>query len=99
MSESEWKVSKVEEGHRGLFELTKDGDAVGKMTFSRLSPTEIIVDHTETDDSIRGQGGGKRLFDGLVAWARDSGTSIRATCPFALAMFERHPETQDVLAK
>ena len=95
---SEWNVAASEEGHRGAFELTKDGASVGKMTFSRVSPTEIIVDHTETDDSIRGEGGGKRLFEALVGWARETGTAVRATCPFALAMFERQPESRDVLA-
>jgi len=98
MSESEWKVTPSEEGHRGRLELSQDGSVVGAMTYSRVSPTEVIVDHTETDDSIRGQGGGKRLFEGLVAWARDTGTAIRATCPFALAMFDKHPDTRDVLA-
>jgi predicted GNAT family acetyltransferase len=27
----------------------------------------IIIDHTEVDDSLRGKGGGARLFDGMVA--------------------------------
>lgn len=96
--DEEWTVTPVEEGHRGRLELRRGGERVGEMTFSRMSPTEVIVDHTETDDSIRGEGGGKRLFDALVAWARERGTVVRATCPFALAMFERHPETQDVFA-
>lgn len=98
MSEDQWAVAPSEEGHRGRMELSLNGAVVGWMTYSRLTPTEVIVDHTETDDSIRGKGGGKRLFDGLVAWARETGTAIRATCPFALAMFERHPESKDVLA-
>ena len=34
----------------------------------------------------------------MLAWARETGTSIMSTCPFANAMFERNPDTHDVLA-
>jgi predicted GNAT family acetyltransferase len=34
----------------------------------------------------------------MVDWARDTGTKIMSTCPFANSMFERHPEGHDVLA-
>jgi len=88
-----------EEGHRGRFELMKDGARVGEMTFSRLSDDEVIADHTETDDSIRGMGGGKRLFAALVDWARQTGTRVRATCPFVIGMFERDPDSRDVYAQ
>ena len=103
MEPSQWKVERIEEGHRGRFELTRFAPTVGeqmvgKMTYTRAGDAEIIVDHTETDDSIRGMGGGMRLFEAMVGWARESGVKVRATCPFTLAMFERHPETHDVLA-
>jgi predicted GNAT family acetyltransferase len=34
----------------------------------------------------------------MVAWARETNTSIMSTCPFANAMFERDLSSQDVLA-
>ena len=71
---------------------------LGEMTFSRAREDLIIIDHTEVDESLRGKHGGLRLFEEMVAWARDSGTQILSTCPFANAMFERHPSSRDVLA-
>jgi len=49
------------------------------------------------EDSLRGKGGGLRLFNGMVDWARNTGTKIMSTCPFANSMFDRHPASRDVL--
>ncbi|MEM1415455.1 MAG: GNAT family N-acetyltransferase [Myxococcota bacterium] len=96
MSDESFEV-RFEDGEtRGRFVLLVEGTQKGEMTFSRATPDMVIVDHTETDESLRGRGAGKRLFDAMVAWARETGTKVTATCPFALAMFQRHPETQDV---
>ena len=43
-------------------------------------------------------GGGKVLFSAMVAWARETGTRVMATCPFALAMFQKDPSSRDVFA-
>lgn len=84
---------------RGRFELVnEEGTPLGEMTFSRAGPDLVIVDHTAVDDSLRGQGGGRRLFDAMVVWARQTGTRVTATCPFARSMFDRVPESRDVLA-
>lgn len=78
--------------------MVDDGGAtLGEMTFSRAREDLIIIDHTEVDDSLRGKGGGGRLFHGMVDWARTTGTKIMSTCPFANSMFERYPASRDVL--
>ncbi|MEM8608087.1 MAG: GNAT family N-acetyltransferase [Myxococcota bacterium] len=93
------RVEHEETPPRGRFKLLDETNVIlGEMTFSRARDDLIIVDHTEVDESLRGQHGGKRLFDGMVAWARDTGTKVMATCPFASAMFDRYPESQDVKA-
>lgn len=93
------RVEPEETPPRGRFKLVDGSNVVlGEMTFSRARDDLIIVDHTEVDESLRGQHGGQRLFDGMVAWARESGTKVMSTCPFANAMFERHPDSRDVLA-
>lgn len=88
-----------EDPPRGRFKLVGgEGQLLGEMTFSRARDDLIIIDHTEVDDSLRGKGGGARLFKGMVAWARDTHTQIMSTCPFANSMFERDPSSRDVLA-
>jgi len=84
---------------RGRFKLLdSEGQMLGQMTFSRARTDLIIIDHTEVDDSLRGQGGGARLFEEMVAWARKTHTQIMSTCAFANSMFERDPSSRDVLA-
>jgi predicted GNAT family acetyltransferase len=95
----ELRVDMTETPPRGHFNLVAaDGQVLGEMTFSRARDDLIIIDHTEVDDSLRGTGGGLRLFKGMVDWARSSDTKVMSTCPFANAMFEKHPESRDVLA-
>ncbi|HNR22339.1 MAG TPA: GNAT family N-acetyltransferase [Steroidobacteraceae bacterium] len=91
-------VSHEEHGHRGAFFVMQDGKRLAEMTYSRASPTLVIIDHTEVDGSLGGKGVGRRLLDAAVQWARDTGTRVMATCPFAKAQFDRDPSIGDVLA-
>jgi predicted GNAT family acetyltransferase len=50
------------------------------------------------DDSLRGQGAARKLLDTAVAWARETQTQVKATCPYAKAQFEKDPSIRDVLA-
>lgn len=97
MSDALGNVGHEEVGHRGTFYFELDGDRRGEMTYSRASPTLIIIDHTEVDHALGGQGIGVRLLEAAVAWARESGTKVMATCPFASAQFARDPSLRDVL--
>jgi len=67
------------------------------MTYSRANAALVIIDHTEVDDSLRGQGVARRLLDAAVGWARQTQTKVMATCPYALAQFARDPSIRDVL--
>lgn len=90
-------IRQEEHEHRGRFIYESDGLLVGEMTYSRVSPTLIIIDHTEVSGEVKGQGIGRRLLDALVTWARASGTKVMATCPYALAQFARDASIRDVL--
>lgn len=92
-------ISRSEEGSKGRYEArVEDRGGSGELTFSRMSPTKIIADHTGVDDSLRGTGVGKALVEKLVADARNEGFTIMPLCPFIRAQFERHPEWADVMA-
>jgi predicted GNAT family acetyltransferase len=93
------QVEVDEDPPRGRFKLLgNDSQLLGQMTFSRARDDLIIIDHTEVEDPPRGKGGGLRLFNGMVDWARNTGTKIMSTCPFANSMFDRHSASRDVLA-
>jgi len=83
---------------RGRLVLLGEADEeLGEMRFHREADDLVIIEHTEVDSSLRGKNGGRRFFEGMVAWARDTGTRIRSECPFTTKMFEREPSSRDVL--
>lgn len=96
---SDLKIEQEEKGHRGAFFINQDGKRVGEMTFSRVNPSLVMIDHTDVDDSLRGQGAGRKMLDGLIAWARAGNTKVIPVCPFAKAQFDKDPSIGDVLSK
>ncbi len=82
-------------GSKGRYVMRRDGDEA-ELTFSIVSPTLIIADHTGVPDSFRGTGAGKALVERLVAEARAEGVKIVPLCPFVNAQRARHPEWADV---
>ncbi len=93
----EYSVQHHEAEAKGAFFIEKGGQRIAEMTYSRTNPTLIIVDHTEVDPSLAGQGVGRRLLDTLVQWARDAHTRVMPLCPFAAAQFKKDAAIRDVL--
>lgn len=91
-------ITRGEEGSKGRYEARVEGhDGVGELTFSRMSPTKIIADHTSVDESLRGLGVAGALVERLVADARAEDFKIIPLCPFVKARYQRHPEWSDVM--
>lgn len=82
---------------KGRYFVVVDG-VEAELTYSRVSDSMIIIDHTEVPDALRGLKVGVRLVEKAVEDARREGVSIIPLCPFAKAQIRRHKEWQDVLA-
>jgi hypothetical protein len=98
MSESKQaiEIQHREEDGRGVFFVERDDIRLAEMTYARVTPKLVIIDHTLVDERLRGLGVARRLLDTAVAWARSSGTKLAATCPYAKAQFEKDPSIRDV---
>lgn len=90
-------VEHQEQDSKGAFYVQQDGKRIAEMTYSRTNPALIVIDHTEVDESLKGQGVGRQLLDALVAWVRSTNTKVIALCPFARAQFDKDPSIRDVL--
>lgn len=90
-------IQQQETESRGAFVFLHEGRRLAEMTYSRTNASLIVIDHTEVDESLKGQGVGRQLLDALVAWARESHTKVIALCPFAKAQFDKDPSIRDVL--
>lgn len=82
----------------GRYVASLDGHEA-EMTYSRTSPSLIIVDHTGVPDALRGRKVGQTLAAHAVEEARRGGWKIMPLCPFFRAQAERHPEWQDVISR
>jgi predicted GNAT family acetyltransferase len=68
------------------------------MTYRRLDPTTISIDHTLVPNAYRGQGIAAQLVKRGIEDARKNGDKIVPTCSYVAAQFKRHPEWADLLA-
>lgn len=97
MAEPELTFTHKERGARGTFMAWHQGNHAGTMTYERLDPATVNVDHTETEPSMEGVGVGRAMVAHLVEWARANGQQVVATCPFTKKVLARHAEWQDVV--
>lgn len=82
---------------RGRYYLFNNGHEA-ELTFSIVSPSLRIADHTGVPDSLRGSGVGRLLVEKLVLDAREKGFKIVPLCPFVNAERRKHPEWADVFS-
>ena len=92
------KIQRTEDGNRGRFYIEEDGKRLALMTYSKAGADKIIIEHTEVDASLKGEGIGRDLVAEGVKYARENDLKIIPLCPFAKAEFEKHDDYTDVLA-
>lgn len=84
-------------GHKGGFVWLRDGERLAEMTYT-VAGTRIIIDHTDVNERLRGQGAGQKLVAAAVEWARAEKAQLMPLCPFARSVFDKTPDYSDVLA-
>lgn len=82
---------------KGVFYVLVNDEKLAEMTYAHAGPDKIIIDHTEVNEKLKGQGIGYKLVEGSVNYARDRNLKILPLCPFANAVFKKKPEYSDVL--
>lgn len=89
-------IVKEQTAMRGRYVTVMDG-IEAELTFSVMSPTTIIADHTGVPDALAGRGVGKALVEFMINDAKASGFRIVPLCPFVKAQYARHPEWKEVM--
>jgi predicted GNAT family acetyltransferase len=91
-------IQHEQDGLRHSFYVERDGRRVGEQFLSGGPDGKIaIIDHTDVDESMRGQGLARELTLATVAWARQAKVKLIPLCPFAKAVFDKDPSLSDVL--
>lgn len=56
---------------------------LAQITFTKPNDGLIVVDHTFTDPSLRGQGIARKLVEKVADYARENNLKVSATCSYA----------------
>lgn len=86
------------DGRKGSFFVQEGGKRMAEMVYVMAGPKRMIIEHTEVDESLKGQGVGAKLLETLVDYARKEEVKVLPLCPFAKATFQKRKDLQDVLS-
>ncbi|MEM6517276.1 MAG: GNAT family N-acetyltransferase [Bacteroidota bacterium] len=89
-------IKQEDTGSKGKFYYEVGGVEKAQMTYSHAGKDKIIIDHTEVDESLQGQGIGYAMVDAAVSYARENEMKIMPLCPFANSVFRKKEEYSDV---
>jgi len=75
-------------------------DVEGGIAFAnyRLTPSAVIITHTETPRTLRGRGIASELVKGVLELIRADGHKVIAGCGFVVDYLQKHPEYGDLVA-
>lgn len=73
-------------------------DVGGELAFAnyRLTPSAVIITHTETPPTLRGRGIASELVRGALELIRSDGRKVVAGCSFVADYLRNHPEYADL---
>ena len=74
-------------------------DVEGGLAFAnyRLTPSAVIITHTETPGALRGRGIASDLVQGALQLIRADGLKVVAGCSFVVDYLHKHPEFADLM--
>lgn len=87
------------DGRHGIFYVEEEGEIDAEMVYNTTSKNQMIIEHTEVGESLRGKNIGMELVHAGVEYARHHGMKIIAICEFAKKVLDKKPEWHDVLEK
>jgi uncharacterized protein len=77
------------------FQLDVNGDVA--FANYRLTPSAVIITHTETPRALRGHGIASTLVEGALALIRADGRKVIGACGFVVDYLRKHPEYGDMV--
>ena len=77
------------EGHNKFYVNDANGNQVAEIVFVPTGEHLSIIEHTDVDESLKGQGVGKQLVAKVVEKMRGENRKIIPLCPFAKHEFDK----------
>ncbi|MDD4080366.1 MAG: GNAT family N-acetyltransferase [Eubacteriales bacterium] len=77
----------IKDGNR--FYMGEDkAKPLAEITYVEAGNHSLVVDHTFTDPSLRGQGIARKLVERVADYARENNLRLVSTCPYAKRVLE-----------
>ncbi|HYC30845.1 MAG TPA: GNAT family N-acetyltransferase [Gemmatimonadales bacterium] len=67
-------------------------DTEAELVYGEFGDGNLDLQHTEVPPSARGSGLGDALVRAALAYARERGQRVIATCPYVRRWLEAHPD-------
>lgn len=91
-------IQHKQSGTKGVFFINADEEMVAELTYSMTPENQMMIEHTQVDEELRGGKLGYELVHKAVDYARSHQYTVIPLCQFARAVVEKKPEFKDVLA-
>ena len=86
----------IREGHNKFYINDEQGKQIVEIVFVPTGENLAIIEHTDVDESLKGQGIGKQLVAKVVEKMRREKRKIIPLCPFAKHEFDKIREYDDI---
>ncbi len=89
-------IKQEKQKNAGRFYIEESNKTVAKLDYRFTGDNNMVIIHTEVDDSLAGKGIGKQLVSAAVNYAREKSYVLQATCSYAKAVLDKTKEFSDV---
>lgn len=88
-------IQQKQDGSKGSFFIEAEGITLAELTYSMTGTDQMIIEHTEVSDALRGKNMGYELVKTAADYARKNNIKIIPLCSFAKAVMEKRKEEFD----
>lgn len=93
----EFQIKHKETNDTGMFYMEDEAGIISELTYKNRDGV-MMIDHTQTRESMKGNGLASKIVDHTVRYARKNEIKINPICPFVVSKFNEIKAYQDVLA-
>ena len=90
-------IQHKQSGAKGAFFIKEEDETVAELVYSLTHDNQMMIEHTEVDEDLRGGNLGYELVHKAVEHARSHQYTVIPLCSFARAVLEKKLEFKDVL--
>lgn len=90
------QIEHLEKGIKGMWYVGDAEAPLAAMVYRKDARNNIIIEHTEVNEELRGKNIGYQLVHTAVEYARAKQVKILPLCTFAKSVFDKKPEFADV---